>query len=95
MNANANDLLVIDVRSPAEFSNGHVEGSINLPLDAFAQGIARIAPDKGANIVLCCASGGRSGMACSFMQQLGYSRVSNGGGAHQLAAMLARPLVRG
>jgi len=87
--------LVIDVRSPSEFVAAHVKDSINLPLDVFAQQISRIAPDKHAPIVLCCATGGRSGMACNFMQQQGYTQVSNGGGAGSLAKMLERPLVSG
>ncbi|MBS1189812.1 MAG: Rhodanese domain protein [Rhodocyclaceae bacterium] len=96
MNAtkSADPVLVIDVRSPGEFAAGHVEGSINLPLTSFAQEITRVAPDKTAPIVLCCATGGRSGMACSFMLQNGYTRVSNGGGAASLAGQLMRPIVR-
>lgn len=88
-------LLVIDVRSPSEFISAHVKDSINLPLDVFAQEIGRLAPDKNAPIVLCCATGGRSGMACGFMQQHGYTQVSNGGGASALARMLERPMVSG
>lgn len=87
--------LVIDVRSPAEFAAGHIQDSINLPLDAFAQRIEQIAPDKHTPIILCCASGGRSGMACSFMMQRGYTQVSNGGGAGNLARALQRPVVSG
>ena len=64
--------LIIDVRSPGEFATGHVRGSLNIPLDRFADDIAKTVPDKSAPVILCCASGGRSGMACSFMQQMGY-----------------------
>jgi phage shock protein E len=88
-------LLVIDVRSPGEFIAAHVKDSINLPLEVFAQKIEQLAPDRNAPIVLCCASGARSGMACAFMQQHGYTQVSNGGGATALARILERPLVNG
>lgn len=90
----ADHVLVIDVRSPGEFVSGHVQGSINLPLTTFAHEIERVAPDKSAPIVLCCATGGRSGMACSFMQQRGYTQVSNGGAASSVAGRLMRPIIR-
>ena len=90
----AADLLLIDVRSPGEFAAGHVRGAINLPLDRFAQDITRVAPDKHAKIVLCCASGARSGMACGFLQQQGYTQVVNGGGAGAVALQLQRPIDR-
>ena len=90
----AADLLLIDVRSPGEFAAGHVRGAINLPLDRFAQDIARVAPDKQAAIMLCCASGARSGMACGFLQQQGYTQVVNGGGAGAVAMQLNRPIDR-
>ena len=85
-------LTIIDVRSPGEFASGHVQGAINLPLDRFAQEIERVAPDHNAAIVLCCASGGRSGMACAHMQQLGYRQVSNGGSAAAVASQLNLPI---
>lgn len=88
-------MLVIDVRSPGEFVAGHVEGAINLPLTCFAQEIPRVAPDKNVPIVLYCATGRRSGMACSFMVQNGYTQVSNGGGAASVAGGLRRPIVQG
>lgn len=89
-----NEALIIDVRTPQEFAGGHVEGSINLPLDRFAQEIASVAPDKSATLILCCATGGRSGMACQFMQQMGYLKVTNGGGAANVSAALGKAFVR-
>ena len=56
--------LVIDVRSPAEFASGHLEGATNLPLDRLAGLCAQALPDRQADIVVYCAAGGRSAMAC-------------------------------
>jgi phage shock protein E len=53
-----------------------------------------VAPDKHASIMLCCASGARSGMACGFLQQQGYTQVVNGGGAGAVALQLNRPIDR-
>jgi len=60
---------IVDVRSAAEFMGGHVAGSINIPV----QEIPKRLPEfkKMENIVLCCASGGRSGQATAFLRQNG------------------------
>lgn len=60
---------IVDVRTPAEFSGGHVKGSINIPLQEIPQRIEEI---KKLNLplILCCASGGRSGQANQYLQQL-------------------------
>ena len=86
--------LIIDVRSPGEFATGHVRGSLNIPLDRFADDIAKTVPDKSAPVILCCASGGRSGMACSFMQQMGYQQVRNGGSASAVSMQCGLPIDR-
>ena len=89
------DPLVIDVRSEGEFASGHVQGSVNLPLDRFTTGIETVAPDKDAPLILCCASGARSGAACDWLQQQGYTQVSNGGGAGMVASSLGRAMESG
>lgn len=86
--------LIIDVRSPGEFATGHVRGSLNVPLDRLAQDIASHVPDKATPVILCCASGGRSGMACSYMQQMGYQHVSNGGSAGAVSMQCGLPIDR-
>lgn len=87
--------LIIDVRSAGEFASGHVPGTINIPLDRLTTEIGRRVPDKSTPVLLCCLSGARSGAACQLMQQLGYQKVSNGGGVAQVALKLGRPLQRG
>jgi phage shock protein E len=86
--------LIIDVRSPGEFATGHVRGSVNIPLDRLAEEILSRVPDKDTPLILCCASGGRSGMACNFMQQQGYRQVSNGGSAGAVAMQFGLPVDR-
>lgn len=86
--------LLIDVRSPGEYAGGYLEGAVNLPLDQLQAGIARVAPDLSQPIVLYCASGGRSGMGCMLLQQMGYRQVSNGGGIGMLAMSSQRPVRR-
>lgn len=76
---NAENTTIVDVRTREEFSGGHVAGSVNIPLQEL-QG--RMDELKGMNgdIVLCCASGGRSNMAQQLLTQQGMTNVHDGGG---------------
>lgn len=76
--------LWIDVRTPGEYAQGHLEGAINVPLDVIARQIARHAPDKSAPIALYCRSGRRSAMAQDILLELGYTNVTNKGGYDDL-----------
>lgn len=58
----ANGAKVIDVRSPGEYAGGHVPGSINVPLDQLPGRIHELKKLK-TPLLLCCASGMRSGQA--------------------------------
>jgi rhodanese-related sulfurtransferase len=62
--------IVIDVRTPAEFRDEHLAGSINIPLHEIQQRLDEIKAMKQP-IVLCCASGGRSGQATAFLRAQG------------------------
>ncbi len=79
---NITDLLktgnatVVDVRTPAEFMGGHVAGSINIPLNELPIRIGELKDKK--NIVLCCASGMRSGNAAVFLKQNGIDCYNGG-----------------
>lgn len=81
-------MILIDVRSPAEFAGGALEGALNVPLSELQSQISSVAADKQALIVLYCASGGRSGMGCALLQQMGYPNVTNAGGLFAAAAQL-------
>ena len=78
-NIDIKEATIIDVRTPGEFMMGNVEGSINIPLDEVSSRVEEFKNIEG-NVVLCCASGGRSGQATMFLQQNGLSNVYNGGG---------------
>lgn len=71
--------LWIDVRTPAEFAQGHIEGAINIPLDRIAQHVASHAPDTDAPIAVYCRSGNRSEQARHILQSMGYATVRNEG----------------
>lgn len=71
------DTVVIDVRTPGEFAQGHIPGArlINLYDTAFSEKIAQL--DKSKNYYINCRSGSRSAMACRKMQKLGFENVWN------------------
>lgn len=69
---------IIDVRSPGEFSMGHADGAVNIPLDQLPKSMKKVGP-KDKAYLLCCASGGRSAQATSYLQQQGYSDLLNAG----------------
>lgn len=88
------DALLIDVRTPAEYASGYVQGALNLPLDRFVQDYASVAPDKSRQIVLYCRSGARSGQATQFLLQQSYQNVINGGSVGAVAMKTGRPILQ-
>jgi rhodanese-related sulfurtransferase len=67
---------VVDVRTREEYAGGHVAGSINIPLSELPGRMDELRAMK--NLVLCCASGGRSGQAAQFLKTNGVA-CTNGG----------------
>jgi rhodanese-related sulfurtransferase len=73
----ANGAKIIDVRTPAEYKDGHVKGSINLPLQTLGSQMNKLKKDEV--IITCCRSGSRSGMARRQLLAEGFTNVYNGG----------------
>ena len=81
--------FIIDVRTPAEFAAGHIEGAINIPLDRIGTGIHTIKRlNPQSQILLYCRSGRRSAAAREILKQQGFSKVMNGGGMTALSEQL-------
>ncbi len=83
---NNNKQTIIDVRTPVEFMGGHVAASINIPLNELPDRIEEIKKLEQP-IILCCASGNRSGQAAYFLKDLGIECV-NGGSWYQVNALV-------
>lgn len=73
----SNKQTIVDVRTPGEFMGGHVAGSINIPLQEIQERLDEL-KELPQPIILCCASGNRSGQATSFLKSHGID-CSNGG----------------
>lgn len=69
--------MIIDVRTKAEYQQGHIKGSVNIPLNNLSNHYAKIKKDKA--IITCCASGIRSAQAKTILRSNGYTEVYNGG----------------
>lgn len=74
-----NGAVLLDVRTAEEYRNGHIDGSINLPLDRIHQ-IENIIKDKSTPLYVYCYSGSRSGQAVSCLKRIGYTNAANIGG---------------
>ena len=74
------DYIILDVRRPDEFAEGHIPGAINVPNEEI--GTAEIAelPDKSQMILVYCRSGRRSKEASEKLVKLGYTNVVEFGG---------------
>jgi rhodanese-related sulfurtransferase len=71
--------IIVDVRSKGEYDGGHINGSINIPVDSIGNNLSKL-KDKNKTIITCCASGMRSAAAKSVLKSNGYAHVYNGGG---------------
>ena len=69
--------IILDVRSPAEFSAGHAKGAKNIPLDQIDKEISKM---QKANrpVVTCCRSGARSGVAARKLKAAGIDAINGG-----------------
>jgi phage shock protein E len=73
---------IVDVRTKAEYQQGHIKGSVNIPLNNLSNHYASIKKDKP--VITCCASGMRSAQARTILLANGFSEVYNGGGWNSL-----------
>lgn len=81
--------VLLDVRSPSEYQQGHIPGSINIPLDSIQQ-VTKKYPKKETPLFVHCLSGGRSGKAVSFLKHEGYTNVKNIGGINGYTGKVER-----
>jgi len=78
--------MLIDVRSEAEYREGHLEGSTRITHTDILKGVQAMGIAKDTPLVLYCRSGNRSGQATTALQNAGYTAVTNGGAYSSLVA---------
>lgn len=79
--------IILDVRSKAEFTSGHIKNAINIPVDQLSNSLSRL-KNKNKCIICYCASGMRSATAKRILIAKGYKAVFNGGGFYSLQKKL-------
>jgi rhodanese-related sulfurtransferase len=73
----SNGAVIVDVRTPGEYSSGHLKRSVNIPLNTLNLKLTKLKRD--VPVITCCASGMRSSSAKSILKSNGFKQVYNGG----------------
>lgn len=71
--------VLLDVRTPGEYAEGHIENSVNIPLQSIAEA-EKIIASKTVPIFVYCMSGARSSQAAGILKRMGYTDVNDIGG---------------
>lgn len=80
---NRQDALVVDVRETAEWSSGHIPNARHVALGHLGKHVSEIEKFKDKPVIVVCATGNRSGSACSVLKKAGFQQVFNlAGGVH-------------
>lgn len=69
--------VILDVRTPAEFATGHVEGAINIPVQSLQRESIETIAAKDRPIIVYCRSGARASSALQMLKNWGYISVFN------------------
>ena len=81
---------VLDVRSAGEYSRGHLEGGINVPLGGLSEGLPGLIPDKDTVVLIHCLHGGRSAIAKARLKALGYPNAHDIGSLERAKRILEK-----
>jgi phage shock protein E len=79
--------IIVDVRTPGEYAQGHIKGSLNIPLDSIRSKVSEF-KTKNKPVITCCRSGARSGSAKSILTDAGIE-CYNGGAWNDLNSKMA------
>ncbi|MGE0199819.1 MAG: rhodanese-like domain-containing protein [Candidatus Melainabacteria bacterium] len=73
--AEKKDLVILDVREPADFMKGAIPGALHLPRGVLELEIDDMVPDQDQEIVVYCGGGSRSALAARTLGEMGYEKV--------------------
>ena len=76
---NTSKSVLLDVRTREEYADAHIPGSLNIPLAELQDAVNKIS-DKSTPVFVHCLSGGRSRQAVRFLEDSGYTNVTDLGG---------------
>ena len=78
------EALIVDVRTPEEFADGHYPGAINIPHETILDGLNQLGVTADISVILYCRSGNRSGQAEQALLKKGFTEARNAGGLEAL-----------
>jgi phage shock protein E len=81
-----NGALLVDVRTPAEFGQAHVKGSVNIPLNQILSQKSKF--NLTDCIIVFCQSGNRSSQAKALLEANGFGNIINGGSWQNINLLL-------
>ena len=76
----AEEVIILDVRTPQEYKDGHIEGALLIPDYELAELADSKLPDKDEKILIYCRSGNRSKTAAKRLTKMGYTNIYDFGG---------------
>lgn len=78
----SDEIVWIDVRTVEEYTNDHINGDANIPIQSFSAAAitSQLGLDQDTKIGLYCASGGRAGRALTMLEEAGFTNAFNAGG---------------
>lgn len=79
--------IIVDVRTPSEYQDGHLEKAVNVPYSEIRSKIEELVPNKEQTIVVYCRSGKRSKFAAKKLKSMGYTNVIDAGKYKDLKAL--------
>ncbi len=77
MNNEEDNLLLLDVREPAETAGGKIAKATQIPVGSVSQRIGEIEKHKAKHVIVYCKNGTRSGIACKDLSKAGFEHVYN------------------
>jgi phage shock protein E len=79
--------VILDVRTPVEFSEGHLDGAINIPIETLRDRLTQL-QNRKVPIIACCNDGSKSWYAKNLLDASGYTRVYDAGSWSKLKQKL-------
>ncbi|MGW9629864.1 rhodanese-like domain-containing protein [Agromyces sp. NPDC055520] len=90
----SSDTVTIDVRTPAEYADGHLDGAVNIDVQSPEFGTLLSALPTDGEYVVYCRSGNRSAAAIERMETLGFTSLVNAGGVEAASSATGIPVVK-
>ena len=87
-------ILIIDVRTDQEWSNGHLASAIHIPLGEIQSKLESLSEHKDSEIYLYCGAGRRAEAARTILSNAGFTNLTNAGGIKDASKLLKSEIIK-